>query len=283
VDRRREIRDFLVSRRARITPEQAGIDLPGGGRRRVPGLRRSEVAALASISVDYYVQLERGDLDGASDAVLAALARALQLDDAERAHLLGLARTGTDPDPPTTALRPHVQRVLETFAGVALVRNRRWDYLGANHLGRALYAPIFDAPREPPNHLRFLFLDAAARTFAPDWEDTARDAVRILRAEASAAPHDPGPAALIEELRQASEAFAAIWDEQDVRLPAAGRHRFLHPEVGPLELTFEAATLRADHGLTLLLATAEPGSATADALRRLADRPPAPFTNTDVR
>ena len=272
MDRRREIRDFLVSRRARITPEQAGIDLPGGGRRRVPGLRRSEVAALASISVDYYVQLERGDVDGASDAVLGALARALRLDDAERAHLLGLARSAAVAGPPTTAVRPHVQRVLDAFAGAAFVRNRRWDYLGANGLGRALYAPIFEAPRDPPNHLRFVFLDAAARSFTPDWEDTARDGVRILRAEASAAPHDPGPAALIEELRQASDAFATFWDEQDVRLPATGRHRFLHPEVGPLELTFEAATLRADDGLTLLLATAEPGSASVDALRRLAGR-----------
>src|SRR5438874_12673750 len=145
MDRRAEIREFLVSRRAKVSPDDAGVYVPEDDVRRVPGLRREEVADLAGVSVDYYTQLERGDVDGASDSVLNAVARALRLDDAERLHLFGLARPGTAAPLVTSPglIRPSVQQVLDAFTGgLALVRNRRWDYLAANALGRAVYAAI---------------------------------------------------------------------------------------------------------------------------------------------
>jgi transcriptional regulator with XRE-family HTH domain len=273
VDRRREIREFLVSRRARLTPEQAGLHVLDGDVRRVPGLRREEVANLAAVSADYYTQLERGDVDGASDGVLNAVAAALRLDDAERLHLFDLARQDATSRVASSGgtIRPSVQRTLDAFAGgMALVRNRRWDYLAANALGRAVYAEIFDGRTGPPNHVRYVFLDDRARDFFDDWPAGAHDTARILRSEAGRDPHDSGTAALIEELSQTSAEFRAVWSQHDVRLPAAGLHRFHHPLVGDLELVFEAAALRADPGLTLLLATAEPGSPTEASLRRLA-------------
>ena len=273
MDRRLEIREFLMSRRARLTPEQAGLHVLDGDVRRVPGLRREEVADLAGVSADYYTQLERGDVDGASDSVLNAVAGALRLDDAERLHLFDLAR------PEATSrlaskrgrIRPSVQRTLDAFTGgMALVRNRRWDYLAANALGRAVYAQIFDGQIGPPNQVRYVFLDDRARSFFDDWPAVAHDTARILRSEAGRDPHDPATAELIEELSRSSAEFRAIWSQHDVRLPAAGSHRFHHPLVGDLDLVFEAAALRADPGLTLLLATAEQGSPTDAALRRLA-------------
>jgi transcriptional regulator with XRE-family HTH domain len=241
----------------------------------VPGLRREEVAELAGVSADYYTQLERGDIDGASDSVLDAIARALQLDDAERLHLFDLARPGTAQRlaPSEGVIRPSVQRTLDAFTeGMALVRNRRWDYLASNHLGRVVYEEIFDGRTGPPNHVRYVFLDHRARTFFDDWPAVAHDTARILRSEAGRDPQDPGPAELIEELAETSADFRAIWAEHDVRLPAAGRHHFHHPRVGALELVFEAAALRADPGLTLLLATAERGSPSEAALQRLASK-----------
>src|SRR3954471_1447830 len=262
-----------MSRRARVTPDEAGLYVIDGDVRRVPGLRREEVADLAGVSADYYIQLERGDVDGASDSVLNAVARALRLDDAERLHLFDLAR----PEAATRlaasggVIRPSVRRVLDAFTdGLALVRNRRWDYLAANTLGRAVYAEIFDGRTGPPNHARYVFLDDRARDFFDDWPAVAHDTARILRSEAGRDPDDPGTADLVDELSQASADFRAVWDQHDVRLPAAGRHRFHHPIVGDLDLVFEAAELRADPGLTLLLATPDEGSPTESALRRLA-------------
>jgi transcriptional regulator with XRE-family HTH domain len=272
VDRRAEIREFLISRRAKVTPEQVGLYVADDDPRRVPGLRREEVADLAGVSPDYYTQLERGNLDGASDSVLNALARALRLDDAERLHLFDLARPGAATRVATSpgVIRPSVQRTLDAFTeGMALVRNRRWDYLATNALGRAVYAEIFDGRTGPPNHVRYVFLDDRARTFFDDWAAVAYDTARILRSEAGRDPHDPGSAQLIEEMAEASAEFREVWAQHDVRLPATGRHRFHHPRVGLLDLVFEAAALRADPGLTLLLATADPGSTTETALHRL--------------
>jgi transcriptional regulator with XRE-family HTH domain len=274
VDRRDEIREFLMSRRARVTPEQAGLYVLDGDVRRVPGLRREEVADLAGVSADYYTQLERGDVDGASDSVLNAIARALRLDDAERLHLFDLARpqTATRLASSRGLIRPSVQRTLDAFTGgMALVRNRRWDYLAANPLGRAVYAEVFDGRTGPPNHVRYVFLDDRARSFFDDWPAVAHDTARILRSEAARDAHDPGPAELIEELSQTSAEFRAIWSQHDVRLPAAGLHRFHHPLVGQLDLVFEAAALRADPGLTLLLATGAEGSPTEAALHQLSE------------
>jgi transcriptional regulator with XRE-family HTH domain len=273
VDRRREVREFLKSRRAKVTPGQVGLRVIDGDLRRVPGLRREEVAELAGVSVDYYTQLERGDVDSASDSVLNAVARALRLDEAERTHLFDLARarSGVRAAPSPDVVRPTVQRTLEAFTGgMALVRNRRWDYLAANALGRAVYAEIFDGRTGAPNHVRYVFLDARARMFFDDWPAVAHDMARILRAEAGSDPLDPGPAALIDEMLESSADFRAVWAQHDVRLPAAGRHRFHHPDVGPLDLVFESAILRADPGLTLLLATPDARSPTAAALDRLA-------------
>jgi transcriptional regulator with XRE-family HTH domain len=240
--------------------------------RRVPGLRREEVADLAGVSVDYYTQLERGDVDGASDSVLNAVARALQLDDAERLHLLDLARAGvaTRLAPSRGVIRPALQHTLDAFTGgMAVVRNRRWDYLAANALGRAVYEEIFDGRTGEPNHVRYVFLDERARAFFDDWPLVAQDTARILRSETARDPNDPAPAALVAELSEASEEFRAIWAHHDVRLPAIGTHRFHHPRVGTLDLVFVSAALRADPGLTLLLATAEPGSPSDAALRQL--------------
>ncbi|HEV2774860.1 MAG TPA: helix-turn-helix transcriptional regulator [Solirubrobacteraceae bacterium] len=272
MDRRGDIREFLISRRAKVTPEQAGLRVTDGRPRRVPGLRREEVGRLAGVSTDYYTQLERGDVQGASDSVLNAIARALRLDDAERLHLFDLARPGAVPHVATSPgpIRPSVQRTLDAFTeGMALVRNRRWDYLAANALGRAVYAEIFDGRTGPPNHVRYVFLDDRSRTFFADWEAVAHDTARILRSEAGRDPHDFGPAELIEELSSASAEFRDVWEQHDVRLPATGRHHFHHPHVGHLDLVFEAAALRADPDLTLLLATAYPGTPTETALHQL--------------
>ena len=275
VDRRREIREFLMSRRARLTPEQAGLRVLDGDVRRVAGLRREEVADLAGVSADYYIQLERGGVAGASDGVLNAVAGALRLDDAERLHLFDLARPEAAPRVAASrgTIRPSVQRTLDAFTGgMALVRNRRWDYLAANGLGRAVYADIFDGATDPPNHARYVFLDDRARDFFDDWPAVAHDTARILRSEAGRELDDPTAAELIEELLQTSPEFRAVWSQHDVRLPASGRHRFQHRVVGDLDLVFEAAELRADPGLTLLLATTETGSPTEAALHRLRTR-----------
>src|SRR3954453_13995609 len=186
VDRRREIREFLMSRRARVTPDEAGVYVLDGDVRRVPGLRREEVADLAGVSADYYTQLERGAVEGASDSVLNAVARALRLDDAERLHLFDLARpeAATRLAPSRGSIRPSVQRTLDAFTGgMALVRNRCWDYLAANSLGRQVYQEIFDGRTGAPNHARYVFLDERARTFFKDWPAVAHDTARILRSE----------------------------------------------------------------------------------------------------
>ena len=273
MDNRSEVRDFLASRRARITPEQAGLPLFGGNRR-VPGLRREEVALLAGVSVDYYTRLERGNLNGASDSVLEALARALQLDEAERAHLLDLARAaapGTRRRPAAQRIRPGVQRILDAMTGApALVRNGRLDYLAANRLGRALYAPVFDSPAGPPNSARFLFLDPRSPDFYGDWDRTANDLVAMLRSEAGRNPYDRALSDLIGELSTRSETFRTRWAAHNVRLHRTGSKQLHHPAVGDLDLTYEAMELAADPGLSIHVYTAEPASSSADALNLLA-------------
>ena len=195
VDNRSDIRDFLASRRARITPEQAGL-LPGGGRRRVPGLRREEVAVLAGVSTDWYTRLEKGHIAGVSEDVLEAVARALQLDEAERTYLFDLARAAARPTARHSAARkapiqPRVQWMLDSMTGsAAFVANGRLDILATNTLGWALHSPLFDNPRRPANFARFQFLDPRARDFYEDWEGAANITVALLRAEAGRDPHD---------------------------------------------------------------------------------------------
>jgi len=271
-----EIREFLLSRRARITPEQAGLPAYGT-HRRVKGLRREEVAMLAGVSVDYYTRLERGNLSGASDSVLDALTRALQLDDAERAHLLDLARSANAT--PSAArrrtgvnrVRPGVQRVLDAMGGApAWIRNGRADVLATNQLGHALYAPVFEDPARPANTARFTFLSPQARDFYRDWDRTARDMVAVLRAAAGRDPYDKALSDLVGELSTRSELFRTLWAAHDVRFHRTGRKGLHHPVAGDLDLTYEAFELPGEPGLTMLVYTAEPDTPTAQALDFLA-------------
>lgn len=277
VDNREEVREFLTSRRAKITPEQAG--LPPGSRRRVPGLRRSEVAALADMSVEYYAKLERGNLAGVSPAVLEAVARALQLDDAERAHLLNLAQAAdgsdalTRPGRRTRQWTPHrsLQWTLDAItAGPAFVRNGRMDILAANQLARAFYTDVYATPHNQANLARFNFLDPASRRFYPDWETFADVAVAILRTEAGRNPHDKDLHDLVGELSTRSDEFRTRWGAHNVRHHGTGTKRFYHPAVGELTLAFEGLDMTAEPGLTLTIYTAEPGSPSEESLRLLA-------------
>ncbi|TQE34596.1 XRE family transcriptional regulator [Streptomyces ipomoeae] len=222
-----------------------------GGNRRVPGPRREEVALLAGVSIDYYVRLERGYLAGASEEVLDAVAHALQLDDAERAHLHDLARAAERPARRKRARGPlpdSVLRVLHSMTdSPAFVRDGRLDILAVNHLGRALYSPLF-----------------------PDWEESVNITVSLLRTEAGRAPHDSELPGLIGELVTRSDEFRIAWAKHNVRLHHTGRKSFRHPAVGVLTLDFDAMELPAQPGLTMTAYGAAPGTPDHDALRLLA-------------
>jgi transcriptional regulator with XRE-family HTH domain len=273
VDAASDIAEFLTSRRAKVTPEQVG--LPTYGARRVKGLRREEVASLAGVSVEYYRRLERGHAAGVSDSVLEALADALQLDEAERAHLHDLARAVSPTAPrrrraAAQRVRPVVQRIVDAMATPAIVRNSRVDYVSANALGRALYAPAFESREQPANSARFTFLDPAAHDFYADWERTARDLVAHLRSEAGRNPYDRALSDLVGELSTRSPEFRTWWAAHNVRYHQTGVKRLHHPVVGDLELAYEVMDLSADTGLTVAVYTAEPGSASQQALDLLA-------------
>ena len=287
VDPAKDIAEFLTSRRDRVTPDQVG--LPTYGPRRVKGLRREEVASLAGVSVEYYKRLERGNAAGVSDSVLEALAQALRLDDAERAHLHDLARAAGPVAPQRRRatqqrVRPVVQRIVDAMTTPAIVRNSRVDYLSANTLGRALYAPIFDSREQPANSARFTFLDPAAQDFYADWERVAKDLVAHLRSEAGRNPYDKNLSDLVGELSTRSPEFRTWWAAHNVRYHQTGTKRLHHPVVGELELAYEVMDLSADSGLTISTYTAEPGSRSAEALDLLASwaatptQQPAPTT-----
>jgi transcriptional regulator with XRE-family HTH domain len=287
MDNRTEIRDFLTSRRAKITPERAGLPAYGGNRR-VAGLRREEVAMLAGVSVDYYTRIERGNLSGASESILDGLARALQLDDAERAHLFDLARAAnatasTRPRPAPQRVRPAVQRILDSMAGTpAFVLNGRLDILAANQLGYALYSPMYADPVRPVNHARFIFLDRHSTEFWVDWDKAANDTVALLRAEAGRHPYDRGTSDLIGALSTRSEEFRLRWAAHNVRIHDTGVKQIHHPLVGDLTLPFETLQLAADTGQTLLTYTTEPRSPAHEALNLLASWTMAPHQASAV-
>jgi transcriptional regulator with XRE-family HTH domain len=276
VDNRVEVREFLTSRRAKITPELAG--LPTAGQRRVPGLRRSEVAALAGMSVEYYAKLERGSLAGVSAGVLDALARALQLDDAERAHLLRLAHEADGSNavlrpkwrPRQWTVRPSLQWSLDAITAPAILGNNRSDLLAANHLGRAMYSDLYADPTRPPNFARYTFLDNAARRFFPDWDLAAGMSVANLRTAAGKDPHDKALHDLDGELSTRSDDFRRRWGAHNVRTHGSGVKHFHHHIVGDLALAYESLDLRGEPDLTLTIYTAEPDSPTAHALTLLA-------------
>src|SRR3954453_953027 len=274
---RREGRDFLVMRRAKIPPDRAGLAAYGSNRR-VPGLRREEVAMLAGVSVDYYTRLEKGNLAGVSESVLDAVARALQLDDTERAHLFALARTATasparaaEPAQGRPHVRRGVQQLLDGMTGVAaFLRNGRLDVLTANRLGYALYSPVFAEGGRPVNLARYVFLDPRAKDFYADWDGIAAAAVGSLRAEAGRDPYPPALSSLIGDLSLRSEEFRLRWAAHDVSHYRSGTQPFRHPVVGELTLDYDALDLPADPGQVIVAYTAPPGSASHDALTLLA-------------
>jgi transcriptional regulator with XRE-family HTH domain len=254
--------------------------LPAGDGRRVSGLRRSEVAMLAGVSVEYYAKLERGSISGASAAVLDAVSQALQLDDAERAHLLDLARAADGI--PTSGRsrrrstrnpvsRPSLQWMLEAVTeGIAVVRNVQSDVIAFNALGRAFYAPMIGDGGRTPNFARFQFLDPASRDFYPDWDLFADMCVAVMRAEAGRDPHNPALQELVGELSTRSDTFRRLWGAHNVRTHGAGTKRFHHPVVGDVTLAFEELAVTAEPGHVVLVYTAEPGSDSAQKLRLLA-------------
>jgi transcriptional regulator with XRE-family HTH domain len=280
MDNRSEVREFLMSRRAKVSPQDVG--LPAGGPRRVPGLRRSEAAMLAGVSVEYYAKLERGAIAGASASVLDALAAALRLDETERIHLLDLARAADGiptsgrrrrpaPSSAPSALRPALQWVLDSQTeGVAFVRDQHQNLLGINALGRAFYSPVIGEGGRVPNLARFQFLDPAAKDFYPDWERFAEMCVGSMRVEAGRDPHDTVLQDLVGELSTCSEAFRRLWGAHDVRTHGSGTKHFRHPVVGELTLAYEELAITAEAGRAGGVLTPEPRATSAERLRLLA-------------
>ena len=246
----------------------------------MPGLRRSEVASLAGMSVEYYAKLERGSLGGVSASVLDAIARALQLDEAERTHLFHLAQAA---DGTSAAMRPRrrsrehwtvrpsLQWTLDSITtGPVIVGNNRSDLLATNLLGRALYADLYNDPNGAPNFARFTFLDSAAHRFYPDWELAADTTVANLRTAAGQDPHNKSLHDLVGELSTRSDEFRSRWSSHNVRTHGTGIKHFHHQIVGGLTLAYESLDLRAEPGLTMTIYAAEPDSPTAHALALLA-------------
>lgn len=262
-----ELRDFLRTRRARLRPEDVGIR--AAGRRRVPGLRREEVAMLAGVSLDYYTRLEQGRRNlQPSGQVLDAIARALRLTEVERLYLHNLARSATvAPEPERPRLAPldaGTRLMLDGLGIPAVVVDVRGDVHAANRLGRALLPGL-----EPgANHARWLFLDPATRALLPDWEMTARLSVAVLREAAARYPRDRRLYTLIGELSVASPEFRTWWAEHEVDTRCRGPKWFRHPLVGELTLHVEALQLQ-DGERWLYAYSAEPGSPSAEALRLL--------------
>lgn len=269
-----EVREFLVSRRGNVTPEQAGLPSYDADRR-VPGLRREEVALLAGVSLDYYTRLERGNIQGASESVLNAIAGALRLNDAEREYLFDLARTAPArsasrrPAAPTRTVRTSVRRVLDTMAVPAIVHNANQDLIAANLMGRALYAPHFDT-EGTPNIARFIFLDPRARDFYVDWGLARRTVAAIMRLEAGRDPLNAELTALIGELSTRSPQFRKDWAGHDVHEHRTGVKSFHHPEVGRIEVAFDVFDMPGEAGLHIVTYSPPPDTDSADKFALLA-------------
>lgn len=268
-----EVREFLVSRRANVTPEQVGLPTYGGDRR-VPGLRREEVAILAGVSTDYYTRLERGNIRGASESVLEAIAGALRLNDAERTHLFHLARTAPAPAsrgraPAPRAVRRSVQRVLDHMHVPAIVHNSAQDLVAANLMGRALYSPHFDTGGTP-NIARFIFLDPRARDYYVDWAKARRTTAAMMRLEAGRNPLNTELTALIGELSTRSPQFRKDWAGHDVHSHRTGVKAFRHPVVGEVEVAFDVLELTGEPDLAIVTYSVEEGSESADRFALLA-------------
>ncbi|GAB3754216.1 helix-turn-helix transcriptional regulator [Zhihengliuella somnathii] len=269
------MREFLMTRRSKITPEQAG--LTASGNRRVSGLRRNEVAMIAGVSVEYYAKIERGNLASVSDGVLEAIAKALQLDDAEHEYLIELARTAQGAAEPVRRRKPKkwtpresLLRTLESITiGPAFVRNGRMDILATNALGAAFYEEVLDGPGRS-NLARYQFLDKRARDFYPDWDAAADVVVAILRTEAARDPRDKELHDLIGELSTRSDEFRTRWGKHNVRRHGSGTKHFRHHLVGEITLNYEGMELTSEPGLSILIYTAEANSPSQERLDLLA-------------
>jgi transcriptional regulator with XRE-family HTH domain len=279
VDTSNEIREFLMSRRSRLTPGSVGLP-DFGGRRRVAGLRREEVALVAGISVEYYTRLERGNASGVSEAVLEGISRALQLDDVESAHLADLVRAATSTTtlrprraaPKTQQVSPVVQQIVDGMSGMpTVVQNASLDVIASNRLGRAFYLDMYVAPERPVNFARYIFLDPKAREFYRDWDAVAEQSVALLRTAAARTPADKALTALVGELSMASPEFRSLWASHTVREHRSGNKQVRHPIVGDLELVFESMELSSHKGLLLIAYTATPGTVSQDSLQLLAN------------
>lgn len=278
MDSHADIREFLTTRRAKLSPEAAGLP-DFGGRRRVPGLRREEVALLAGMSSEYYKRLERGNAAGVSEAVLEGISRALQLDEAEREHLLDLVRSANAeahprpkrPAPRTTRVRASVQQMVDAMSTVPVyVQNGRLDCVMTNRLGRALFSEMFVDQRLPMNAARFVFLDPRASVFYRDWAASSREIVALLRREAGRSPSDKHLSDLIGELSTRSDRFRTLWSSHDVRVHRTGVKSIHHPVVGDLDLSFESMDLASEPGLQMLVFSTAPGTRAHDGLGLLA-------------
>jgi transcriptional regulator with XRE-family HTH domain len=278
VDTSSEIREFLMSRRSRLTPAAAGLP-DFGGRRRVAGLRREEAALLAGISVEYYTRLERGNASGVSDSVLDGISRALQLDEVETAHLNYLVRAantgGTLRPRPTTPriqrVTPVVQQIIDGMTDLpTIVQNANLDVIASNRLGRAFYLDAQISADHPVNLARYVFLEPGSRNFYRDWDDVAQQSVALLRAAAGRTPSDRTLMSLVGELSMASADFRSLWASHTVREHRSGDKRVRHPIVGEMDLAFESMELSSHRGLLLIAYTAAPGTPSQDSLHLLA-------------
>ncbi|SED47169.1 Helix-turn-helix domain-containing protein [Streptomyces sp. 2131.1] len=265
-----ELGDFLRSRRARISPEDVGLN--SYGRRRVPGLRREEVAQLAGVSVDYYIRLEQGRGPSVSDAVLDAIARVLRLDETEHAHLRTVARPKARKAsaPSARRVRPGLRLLLDLFdRAPAFVLGRRMDVLAWNALGDAL-GGFSGLPAGERNMPRQAFLAPGARELYPDWPAVAAETVAYLRLDAGLHPDDRELAALVGELSLKSEDFRRLWADHQVKAKTYGVKRMVHPVVGELTLPYETLAVPGEPELSLVVYTPEPGSETAERVALLA-------------
>jgi transcriptional regulator with XRE-family HTH domain len=263
-----QIGEFLRARRARIRPEELG--LTGYGRRRVPGLRREELAQAAGVSVDYYVRLEQGRSPAVSDAILDAIARVLRLDDVEREHLRNLVRPArTGPAKASASVRPALQRLLDMATDVpAFVLGRRMDILAWNGLAEAIYG-FSSMAADERNAARHAFLHAKGRDFYPDFDAVAAETVAYLRLDAGRHPGDKRLATLIGELSMGDETFRRLWAQHDVQEKTFGTKVIRHPIVGDLELDYETLAPPGDADQMLVTYTCKKGSPTEERLRLL--------------
>ncbi|MFG6502289.1 helix-turn-helix transcriptional regulator [Microbacterium sp. P05] len=272
-----DMRQFLSTRRARLNPANASLPY-FGGRRRVPGLRREEVAQLAGMSTEYYIRLERGAAVGFSEGVLRGVARALELDEVERAHFLDLVRAVADDRDhrsyPHAPVRHHVsarlQQTIDAMSTVPiLIQNNRLDAVAANDLGRALFCGMLTGDRSAGNAARFLFLEPSARTFYRDWENESRQIVAILRRETVRDPDDRRLTDLIGQLSIQDDTFQDLWTAHDVGEHRPGVKFFHHPVAGEIDLTYEIFDPAGEPGLQMLIFSATPDTPSHDGLRTL--------------